>query len=198
MRVKRAFDLAFSTAGLVLLSPLFLAIALWIRFDSPGPVLFRQVRVGMAGKPFRIFKFRTMLADAESRGPRITAGEDPRITRAGRFLRRYKLDELPQLLNVMLGQMSLVGPRPELPCYVALYPEGVRERVLSVPPGITDYASIEFREESAMLRFAEDPEGTYINRIMPVKLRYYEQYVRNRSFLGDLRLVVQTLWKIRR
>jgi len=196
MRIKRAFDLVFSLAGVVILSPLFLAVAVWIRLDSPGPVFFRQVRVGKSGKPFRIFKFRTMLADAETKSHRITAGEDPRITRAGSFLRRYKLDELPQLLNVVLGEMSLVGPRPEVPHYVELYPDGVRERVLSVPPGITDYASIEFRDESALLRFSEDPEATYINEIMPAKLKYYEQYVKERSLWLDIALIHQTLKSI--
>ena len=196
MRVKRAFDLALSIAGLVLLSPLFLAVAAWIRLDSPGPVFFRQVRVGKLGKPFRIFKFRTMLADADTKGPQITAGEDPRITQAGRFLRRYKLDELPQLLNVVLGEMSLVGPRPEVPRFVALYPDDVRERILSVPPGITDYASIEFRDENALLRFSEDPEATYINEIIPVKLKYYERYVVERSLWLDIALIHQTLKSI--
>ncbi len=196
MRIKRVFDLTLSFAGLVLLSPLFLALAVWIRLDSAGPVFFRQVRVGKSGIPFRIFKFRTMLADSETKGPQITLGEDPRITRAGCFLRRYKLDELPQLVNVMLGEMSLVGPRPEVPRFVALYPDDVRGRVLSVLPGITDFASIEFRDESALLRFSEDPEATYINEIMPVKLKYYEQYVRNRSFLLDLKLMMKTIKKV--
>ncbi len=198
MRVKRVFDLVLSLAGIVLLAPLFFAVAVWIRLDSPGPVFFRQVRVGRFGKPFRIFKFRTMRVDSETMGPRITAGEDTRITQAGRILRRYKLDELPQLVNVALGQMSLVGPRPEVPHYVALYPGDVRERVLSVPPGITDYASIEFRDESALLRYSQDPESTYINEIMPAKLKYYEQYVRNRSFSVDLKLLLETLKKIPR
>lgn len=196
MRTKRAFDLALSLAGIVLLAPLFLAMAIWIRLDSPGPVFFRQVRVGKSGKPFRIFKFRTMLTDAETKGPPITAGEDPRITLAGRFLRRYKLDELPQLVNVVLGEMSLVGPRPEVPRYVALYPDDVRERILSMPPGITDYASIEFRDESALLQSSEDPEATYINEIMPVKLKYYERYVVERSLWLDITLIHQTIKSI--
>jgi len=196
MKTKRVFDLTLSLAGLFMLSPLFLALAVWIRLDSPGPVFFRQVRVGKSGKPFRIFKFRTMQADAETKGPRITVGEDPRITRVGRFLRRHKLDELPQLINVALGQMSLVGPRPEVQRYVALYPAEVRDLVLSVPPGITDFASIEYRNESELLCLSDDPEAAYINDVMPIKLRYYERYVRERSLWLDLKLILATIRSI--
>jgi lipopolysaccharide/colanic/teichoic acid biosynthesis glycosyltransferase len=134
-----------------------------------------------------------MCCEAESRGRLITVGDDPCITRSGRFLRRYKLDELPQLFNVLKGEMSLVGPRPEVPRYVALYPDEVRERVLSVPPGITDYASTEYRDESALLATAKDPENLYINEIMPAKLKCYERYVAERSIWLDFRLILTTL-----
>src|SRR6185369_15412287 len=165
MIVKRYFDLFFSLLGVLLLAPLFLLIGLWIKVDSHGPVFFRQERVGRFGKSFRIFKFRTMCLHAEAKGRQITVGEDPRITRSGRFLRHFKLDELPQLLNVVLGEMSLVGPRPEVPRYVALYPANVREQVLSVLPGITDYASIEYKDENAILGRSADPDKAYIEEV---------------------------------
>ncbi len=193
MIAKRIFDLFFSLLGVLLLAPLLLAIAIWIRIDSPGTVFFRQERVGRFGKNFHIFKFRTMCLDAESQGRQITVGDDPRITRSGRFLRTYKLDELPQLFNVISGEMSLVGPRPEVPRYVALYPPDVRELVLSVPPGITDYASIEYRDENAVLARAVDPEKAYIEEVMPVKLGYCSRYVLHRSLWLDLMLILKTL-----
>lgn len=193
MIAKRIMDLFFSLIGALLLFPLFLLVAIWIKLDSPGPVFFRQVRVGRFGKPFRIFKLRTMCCDAEAKGKLITAGEDPRITKSGRFLRRHKLDELPQLLNVMLGQMSLVGPRPEVPRYVALYPDNVRDLILSVPPGITDFASIEYKDESSVLGHAEDVEYTYITEVMPVKLGYYVRYVTERTIWLDLKLIFTTI-----
>lgn len=190
---KRAFDLFFSFIGVLLLAPLFLLISIWIRLDSAGPVFFRQERVGRFGRIFRIFKFRTMCLDAESNGRQITVGADPRITKSGHILRKTKLDELPQLLNVITGEMSLVGPRPEVPRYVALYPAAVRELVLSVPPGITDYASIEYKDENAILGHAIDPDRAYIEEIMPVKLRYYRQYVTERSLWVDFILILRTL-----
>ncbi len=194
---KRLFDLICAGAGLVLLSPLLLVIALWIKLDSAGPVLFRQQRVGRFGVPFRIHKFRTMQddasADAPAPGPQITVGADPRITRAGRVLRRHKLDELPQLLDVLSGTMSLVGPRPEVPRYVALYPAALRDKVLSVRPGITDPASIAYRDESALLARAADPERAYVEQVMPAKLRAAAQYVDQRSLRGDLCVIVATL-----
>src|SRR6185369_7450785 len=193
MIVKRYFDLFFSLLGVLLLAPIFLFISLWIKFDSPGSVFFRQERVGRFGNSFRIFKFRTMCLDAEAKGRQITVGEDPRITRSGRFLRHYKLDELPQLLNVILGDMSLVGPRPEVPRYVALYPTNVRDQVLSVPPGITDYASIEYKDENAILGKAADPDRAYIEEVMPVKLGYYQRYVAERSLWIDFKLILKTL-----
>ncbi len=194
---KRLFDLICAGAGLLLLSPLLLGIALWIKFDSAGPVFFRQQRVGRFGVPFRIHKFRTMRddasADATALGPQITVGADPRITRAGRFLRAAKLDELPQLLDVLGGTMSLVGPRPEVPRYVALYPAALRDKVLSVRPGITDPASIAYRDESALLARAADPERVYVEQVMPAKLRHAVEYVEQRSMSGDLRLIGATL-----
>jgi len=198
MIAKRVFDLFFSVTGLLFLMPVFLSIAIWIKLDSPGPVFFRQVRVGRFGGPFRIFKFRTMRAEGEEKGKQITMRDDIRITRAGRFLRRYKLDELPQLLNVVKGEMSLVGPRPEVPRYVAFYPEGVREKVLSVPPGMTDYTSIEYMDETALLADADDPETVYIERVMPAKLRNYERYVTERSIGVDLNIILATVKAIMR
>ena len=189
---KRAFDLCASALGVLLLSPLLAAIALWIRLDSKGPVLFRQVRVGRYGVPFEILKFRTMSAQLEPQRL-LTVGRDPRITRAGHFLRKYKLDELPQLFNVLIGTMSLVGPRPEVPRYVACYPPRERELVLSVKPGVTDWASILYKDENAILGQALDPEQAYIDTILPTKLEYYVRYVRERSFWVDLRIIVRTL-----
>ncbi|MDB5790099.1 MAG: sugar transferase [Massilia sp.] len=189
---KRALDLCASALGVLLLSPLLAAIALWIRLDSQGPVLFRQVRVGRYGVPFEILKFRTMSAQADPQRL-LTVGRDPRITRAGHFLRKYKLDELPQLFNVLVGTMSLVGPRPEVARYVACYPPRERELVLSVKPGVTDWASILYRDENAILGQALDPEQAYIDTILPTKLEYYVRYVRERSFWVDLRIIVRTL-----
>lgn len=189
---KRLFDLAAAALGLIVLAPLFLAIAAWVKLDSRGPVFYSQQRVGRGGALFSIVKFRTMFvrpADARE----LTVGRDPRITRAGHFLRHYKLDELPQLLNVLHGTMSLVGPRPEVPRYVACYPEEVRTLVLSVAPGITDWASILYKEENAILGRAADPERVYIETILPAKLDYYARYVRERSFWLDLRIIWRTL-----
>ena len=191
---KRAFDVALSSLGLVLLAPLFLLVAAWIKLDSPGPVFFRQERVGRAGAPFRIHKFRTMRqGHATSREPLITVGDDPRITRAGAWLRDSKLDELPQLIDVLAGHMSLVGPRPEVPRYVALYPEALRAKVLSVRPGITDLASIEYRDESRRLAQAADPEREYVDVVMPTKLRAAARYVDQMSLATDLRVLGATL-----
>lgn len=194
---KRLFDLMTAALGLALLSPLLLGIALWIRFDSSGPAFYRQERVGRFGRPFRIHKFRTMSHGGSAGAMQITVGADPRITRAGQVLRRTKLDELPQLWDVLVGDMSLVGPRPEVPKYVALYPDTLRDKVLSVRPGITDRASIEYREESELLARATDPERTYIEVVMPAKLRYAVQYVDRRSMWSDLCLIGATaraLW----
>ncbi|MBI3100296.1 MAG: sugar transferase [Burkholderiales bacterium] len=189
---KRLFDIALSLLALVLLCPLLLAVALWVRLDSPGPVLFRQQRVGRGGRPFAILKFRTMQVNAEAAGLQITVGQDPRITRAGHWLRRSKLDELPQLLNVLRGEMSMVGPRPEVPRYVALYPADQRATVLSVRPGITDLASLAFRDESTLLARSADPERTYVEEILPIKLRHACDYVAQRSLWLDLRIIART------
>jgi len=200
--IKRSFDLLAAGAGLLLLAPLLLAVALWVRLDSRGPVLFRQVRIGRHGVPFEIYKFRTMAdrpdGGRRDAGPQLTVGQDPRVTRAGRFLRHYKLDELPQLLNVLEGTMSLVGPRPEVPRYVECYPPAVRNTVLSVRPGVTDLAAILYRDESAILGQAKDPERAYVDTILPVKLEYYQRYVRERSFWLDLRIIFRTLAAILR
>lgn len=190
---KRLFDILCSGIGLLLLSPLLLAVAAWIKLDSRGPVMFRQERVGRHGRPFRIHKFRTMRVDAPQLGPQITIGDDARITRSGRWLRASKVDELPQLWDVLRGAMSLVGPRPEVPRYVALYPAALRELVLSVRPGITDPASLSFRNESELLAKAADPEREYVEVVMPMKLNLAADYVRNASLLGDIRLILATL-----
>ena len=190
---KRLFDLLFTLPGVLLLSPAMLLIALLIIFDSPGPVIFRQVRVGQYGRPFTVLKFRTMVNDAESRGPSITSSSDARITSAGRFLRKFKLDELPQLINVIKGDMSLVGPRPEMHEYVELYPEAAKKKTFSVRPGMTDNASIEFRNESTILSCAADPEREYIEKILPTKLAMYSSYVDEQSFWGDLVLLARTV-----
>lgn len=190
---KRAFDLLASIAGLLAIAPLFLLFAVLIKIDSPGPVFFRQERVGRFGRAFRIHKFRTMVTDAERKGLQITVGADARVTRVGAVLRKYKLDELPQLIDVALGEMSLVGPRPEVPRYVAYYPDDIRSIVLSVRPGITDRASIEYKDENRILGLAEDPHRAYVEEVLPVKLRYYVNYVESRSFAGDLRIICATL-----
>lgn len=190
--IKRTFDLVFATIGLVVLSPVMIGIALWVRRDSPGPALFRQERVGRYGRPFTLLKFRTMRCQADHTGPLLTAGDDDRITRAGHRLRRSKLDELPQLVNVVRGDMSLVGPRPEVTRYVALYPPAARERVLSVRPGITDYAAIAFRDESSLLGSAADAESTYVSTILPRKLELYERYIAEQSVVTDIRLILLT------
>lgn len=189
---KRLFDLCAASVGLLLLAPLLLAIALWIKFDSPGAVFFLQQRVGRRGRLFNIVKFRTMHVRPEA-GPWLTVGRDTRITRAGHFLRRYKLDELPQLCNVVQGTMSLVGPRPEVPRYVDCYPPALRALVLSVSPGITDLAAIEYKDESSLLAGAADPERAYLEQILPIKLAHYARYVRERSFWLDVRILVRTL-----
>jgi lipopolysaccharide/colanic/teichoic acid biosynthesis glycosyltransferase len=194
---KRLFDVVAAGCGLIVLAPVLLAIALWIRLDSPGPAMFRQRRVGRHGRPFDIYKFRTMVIHPDH-GRQLTVGRDPRITRAGRVLRRTKLDELPQLLNVLAGTMSLVGPRPEVPRYVDCYPPAVRQTVLSVAPGITDLAAIRYKDENDILGHALDPEQAYIETILPVKLEYYQRYVRDRSFWLDLRILVRTLGAILR
>jgi lipopolysaccharide/colanic/teichoic acid biosynthesis glycosyltransferase len=188
---KRWFDLVCAGLGLLALAPALALIALWIKLDSSGPVLFRQQRVGRHGKLFFIHKFRTMKAEAQ--GSLLTVGADPRITGAGRLLRAAKLDELPQLWDVLRGAMSLVGPRPEVPAYVALYPEEMRRIVLSVRPGITDPASLQYRNEGALLAQATDPEREYIEVLMPAKLALSKRYVEQAGLLTDIRLIFATL-----
>nr|MBP6777425.1 sugar transferase [Piscinibacter sp.] len=179
--------------ALLLLWPLLLGLALWIVLDSPGPALFRQERVGRFGRPFRIHKFRTMRPDADRLGPPLTVGEDVRITRAGRWLRRYRFDELPQLLDVLRGDMSLVGPRPEVPHYLALMPAALRERVLAVRPGITDPVSLAHLDEAAELAAAADPEREYIEVILPRKLQAAAEYASRATLWSDLCVVASTL-----
>ena len=189
------FDLAICSLGLLLLAPVFLLIALGICLESPGPVFFRQERVGKDGIPFRVFKFRTMVVDASLAGPQITAAGDPRVTRVGQFLRRTKLDELPQLLNVWSGEMSLVGPRPEVPSFVALYNDRQRE-VLSVRPGITDPASIAYADEEKILGAASNIHRAYVEEILPHKLELNLQYIKKMSLLSDLKVIFLTIGKI--
>lgn len=192
---KRTFDFISSTIGFILISPFLLVISILIKLTSKGPVLFKQKRVGMKGKEFNILKFRTMIVDAEKYGKQITVGEDKRITKVGGFLRKYKLDELPQLINVIKGDMSLVGPRPEVPKYVAMYNEKQR-RVLEVRPGITDYASIEYRDENRILGEVENPEEYYINIIMPHKIDLNMKYIENNSVLIDISIILKTIFNI--
>lgn len=189
---KRVFDVVVAALGLILLAPMLLFIGAWIKWDSPGPVLFLQQRVGRHGRLFAIFKFRTMHCRTEE-GPLLTVGRDSRVTGAGHVLRRYKLDELPQLINVLLGTMSLVGPRPEVPRYVACYPAGIRALVLSVSPGVTDWAAIEFKEENTVLATSGNPERVYIEQVLPKKLALYVRYVRERNFWTDLHIIFRTL-----
>jgi len=192
--IKRLFDVTAAGLGLLLLLPLLLAIALWIKLDSPGPVFFRQERVGRHGVPFRIHKFRSMRTGAP--GLQLTVGVDPRITRAGGWLRGKRLDELPQLIDVLQGTMSLVGPRPEVPRYVAHYPPGLRSVVLAVRPGITDPSSLDFLDEGSLLAAAADPEREYIERILPIKLQRAADYAQRASLWTDLRVLGRTLWRL--
>ena len=190
--MKRAFDFGSSLIGLIALTPLTLALVIVVTLDSRGPIFYRGVRVGRYGKLFRIFKFRTMVQNAEKLGASSTPEDDPRVTRVGRFLREYKMDELPQLLNVITGEMSLVGPRPQLPWAVERYsPE--EKAVLSVRPGITDYASLRFRNEGEILRGSMDPDKDYFDKIHPEKMRLSLEYVRRQSFWLDCDILVRTL-----
>lgn len=193
--MKRLFDIIASGIGLLILSPLFLVIAIWIKLDSKGSVFYRQVRVGWHNIDFRIFKFRSMRVGADKGSLVTIGGRDPRVTHSGYWIRKFKLDELPQLINVFIGDMSLVGPRPEVRHYVDYWtPEQMR--VLDVRPGITDPASIKFRNENELMENAEDPEKYYIEVIMQEKLRLYLEYVEHHSFLGDIGLIFKTFWTI--
>jgi len=189
---KRAFDCLVAAAGMLCLAPLLLVVALLIKLDTRGPVLFRQERVGSGFRRFRIYKFRTMVEDASHLGRPITCGDDPRITRVGRVLRQTKVDELPQLLNVLRGEMSIVGPRPEVPTYVDRF-RPQYARLLRVRPGITDPASLQFRDEAEILGTYSNPEEAYLTTVLPDKLRLGEEYLRRSSLWSDLAVILRTL-----
>jgi lipopolysaccharide/colanic/teichoic acid biosynthesis glycosyltransferase len=193
LALKRAIDVLGAITGLALLSPVFAAVAIIIKLDSRGPVFFRQVRVGRGGHLFRIFKFRSMRVEAAHSGPALTVDQDKRVTRFGAFLRRSKLDELPQLINVLVGDMSIVGPRPEVVQFTMYYTPGQRAIMLSAKPGITDRAAILFRDESTLIDPGRDPIEIYRREIMPVKFRYYERYIRQIGILNDLRIILATV-----
>ena len=193
--MKRIFDVVASGLGLLVLSPFFLLLAVWIKLDSAGPVFYRQVRVGRYNRNFRLFKFRSMRVGADKKGLITVGGRDPRVTRSGYFIRKYKLDELPQLINVLLGDMSLVGPRPEVRKYVEMY-TSEQLHVLDVRPGITDMASIRYRNENELLAEAEDPEAYYIREIMPDKLKINLEYVAKHSFWFDMNLIFKTITEV--
>jgi lipopolysaccharide/colanic/teichoic acid biosynthesis glycosyltransferase len=190
--MKRLFDLVMAVLGLMLLFPVLLLVALLIKLDSPGPIFFRQERIGKQLRPFVIYKFRTMTLDASRKGGLITVGADPRITRIGRILRKMKIDELPQLINIIKGEMSFVGPRPEVPRYVELFRQDYEE-ILTVLPGLTDLASLRYRNEAEMLRNTKNPEEEYIQRILPDKIRLAKEYLRRSSLYFDVTLIFKTL-----
>ena len=192
--LKRIFDITLSLFGLIILLPFMLIIAILIKIDSKGPVFFKQIRVTKNGKEFKIFKYRTMRVGSDKYS-QITVGKDGRITKLGSFLRKYKLDEIPQLINVLIGDMSLVGPRPEVPKYVALYTDEQKE-ILKVRAGITDYASIEFSDENDLLASEEDPEKAYIEKIMPKKIELNKKYLSEVSILTDIKIILLTIKKI--
>lgn len=191
----RFFDFILSLVGLVVLALIFIVLAIWIKIDSKGSVFYKQVRVGQNGIDFGLFKFRSMVVDADKKGLITVGGRDPRITRSGYFIRKYKLDELPQLINVLVGDMSLVGPRPEVRKYVDLYTYE-QQKVLSVKPGITDYASIEYMDENEILGKSSDPEKTYIEEIMPEKIKYNMKYIQNKNVSEYFKIIFLTLLKI--
>lgn len=191
----RFFDFILGLVGLVVLAPIFIVLAIWIKTDSKGPVFYKQVRVGQNGINFGLFKFRSMVVDADKKGLITVGGRDPRITRSGYFIRKYKLDELPQLINVLVGDMSLVGPRPEVRKYVNLYTDE-QQKVLSAKPGITDYASIEYMDENEILGKSSDPEKTYIEDIMPEKIKYNMKYINNKNLFEYFKIIFLTVLKI--
>lgn len=193
--MKRLFDIIASGMGLLILSPILIVVAIWIKLDSPGPIFYRQVRVGRNNKDFQIFKFRSMRVGSDKGSLVTIGGRDPRITKSGYFIRKFKIDELPQLINVFIGDMSLVGPRPEVRHYVN-YWTAEQMHVLDVRPGITDPASIRFRNENELLEKVEDPEKYYIEVVMQKKLKLYLDYVKNQSFFYDIKLIFQTFWVI--
>ncbi len=193
--MKRFLDIIFSGLGLICLSPLFVFLALWVKLDSPGPVFYRQVRVGRNNRDFKLYKFRSMRVDSDKKGLITIGGHDPRVTQSGYYIRKYKLDEFPQLINVFLGDMSLVGPRPEVRKYVDMYTDE-QMHVLDVRPGITDMASIYYRNENELLEKANNPEKYYREVIMQDKLRINLEYVRNHSVIGDFRMILKTLFVV--
>jgi lipopolysaccharide/colanic/teichoic acid biosynthesis glycosyltransferase len=193
--MKRFFDIVVAAGALVFLLPLFFVAALLIKLDSPGPIFFKQERVGMRFRRFQILKFRTMVQNSPSSGRSITVGDDPRITRVGWFLRKTKIDELPQLINVLKGEMTFVGPRPEVPRYVDLFRRDYEE-ILKVRPGITDLASIKYRDEAAFLGESENPDVEYVTRVLPDKINLGKEYIRRSSFFFDLILILKTFLKL--
>ena len=193
--LKRVFDFISAFLGLLFLSPLLLVVALWIKFDSKGPIFFRQERIGLHGTPFRIHKFRSMSVNTEQ-SSRLTIGNDARITKAGHFIRKYKIDELPQLIDVLIGSMSLVGPRPEVAEFMNRYDPITREKILSVRPGITDWASIQMIDENEILGQYDNPKQAYIDIIMPMKSEYYVNYAESHTFHEDLKIIFATIFKI--
>ena len=193
--MKRIFDIVVSLVGFICFLPLLVFVAVAIKLDSPGTIFFRQERIGKGFRPFFIFKFRTMVQDPSGRGRLITVSDDPRITRAGRFLRKTKIDELPQLINVFKGEMSLVGPRPEVRQYVELFRKDY-EQILRIRPGITDLASLKYHDEAAVLKQLENPEAEYCDRILPDKISLSKEYVQKSSFVFDLGVILKTLPKI--
>jgi lipopolysaccharide/colanic/teichoic acid biosynthesis glycosyltransferase len=192
--VKRVFDFIVSALGIVIFSPLLILTALLVKVDSPGPIFFKQQRMGKEFRPFWIYKFRTMRKSLEQ-GPNITIGNDPRITGIGRLLRQTKIDELPQLINILRGEMSFVGPRPEVPQYVQLYRREYQQ-ILTVRPGLTDLASLKYRDEAALLANAENPEEEYVRRILPDKIKLARDYIQRASFFYDLRLILETILRL--
>ena len=193
--LKRLFDIVFSLSGLILLSPTLLGVALLIKREDGGPLFYKGVRVGRSGKLFKMFKFRTMVVNADKIGGPSTADDDPRLMKVGKILRKYKLDEIPQLINVLIGNMSFVGPRPEVPFYVNMFTEEEKQ-ILTVKPGITDWASLWDCDEGALLAGTPDPEKTYMEKIRPEKIRLQLKYVRERSFWVDMKILFMTMMKV--
>ena len=192
--LKRIFDIISSTIVLIVLSPLLIFISVWIALDSPGGIFYKQIRIGKDEKPFKLLKFRSMRPDSDKSG-QLTIGNDNRVTKVGRFIRRYKLDELPQLINIIRGEMSVVGPRPEVPKYVNMYSAEQKEVLLALP-GLTDYASLEYLDEQKVLGAAADPESVYIEEVMPAKLKLNLKYINERNFWLDIKLIFRTIGKI--
>ena len=193
--LKRIFDIIFSLFGIIISLPFIIVISILIKIEDRGVIFYRGVRIGRFGKPFRMFKFRTMAINADQIGGPSTADDDPRITKVGRFLRKYKLDEIPQLINILKGEMSIVGPRPEVPFYVDMFTEE-EKKILTVKPGITDWASLWDSDEGSILAGSKDPEKDYMEKVRPQKLRLQLGYVKNHSFLTDLEIILKTIYKL--